>query len=79
MANNSNPKVMVSSFTTGNRATETTSFRTVGDALTEGGISTTECVLELTGSDGTAKTCNVNSVLADGDFLSIMKKSNKSG
>ena len=39
MANNStssNPKVMVSSFTTGNRATETTSFRTVGDALTSG-------------------------------------------
>ena len=51
----------------------------MGDALTEGGISTTECVLELTAADGTAKTCNVNSVLVDGDFLSIMKKSNKSG
>ena len=55
MANNSNPKEMVSSFTTANRATETTRFRTVGDALTEGGISTTECVLELTAADGTAK------------------------
>ena len=74
-----NPKVMVSSFTTGNRATESSSFRTVGEVLNDGGISTTECVLELTAANGTTKDCNVNTVLADGDYLCIMKKSNKSG
>ena len=30
-----NPKVIVSSFTTGNRATETTQFKSVGDVLND--------------------------------------------
>ena len=71
--------VTLSLYTEGNRPERTNKFASVGDVLKDSNISTTDCVLELLGTDGKPKDCSVNTVFVEGDYLNVMKKSNKSG
>ena len=53
--------------------------KTVSDVLSEQGIGTDSCVVELVSADGSDRPNATNTVLNAGDYLSITKRSNKSG
>ena len=53
--------------------------KTVSDVLSTQGIGTDTCVIELVSSDGSDRPNTTNTVLNAGDYLSITKRSNKSG
>lgn len=70
--------VNVSSWVRGNRLEEM-DVATVGDILQQQSISTNESNVEVFDSAGNSKSGRVNTPLADGDTVQIMKKSTKSG
>ena len=70
--------VNVSSWVRGNRLEEMEAA-TVGDILQRQSISTNESNVEVVDAAGNSKPSRVNTPLADGDTVQIMKKSTKSG
>ena len=70
--------VNVSSWVRGNRLEEM-DVATVGDILQQQSISTNESNVEVYDAAGNSKPGRVNTPLADGDTVQIMKKSTKSG
>jgi hypothetical protein len=70
--------INVSSYMNGNRMTETRAGN-VADILKEQNISTTDVQIEILDLQGNQKPGRANTVLADGDTVQIMRKSNKSG
>ena len=70
--------VNVSSWVRGNRLEEM-DVATVGDILQQQSISTNESNVEVFDAAGNSKSGRVNTPLADGDTVQIMKKNTKSG
>lgn len=70
--------VNVSSWVRGNRLEEM-DVATVGDILQQQSISTNESNIEVVDAAGNPKPNRVNTPLADGDTVQIMKKNTKSG
>jgi hypothetical protein len=70
--------VNVSSWVRGNRLEEM-NVATVGDILQQQSISTNESNVEVVDAAGNPKPSRVNTPLADGDTVQIMKKNTKSG
>ena len=70
--------VNVSSYMNGNRMQETRA-NNVADILKDQNISTTDVQIEILDLQGNQKPGRANTVLATGDTVQIMRKSNKSG
>tara|TARA_Y100000593_G_C4046334_1_gene207606 strand:- start:126 stop:392 length:267 start_codon:yes stop_codon:yes gene_type:complete len=78
MANN-NPSINLSSYKNGNTLTKTASYKTVGDILEAEGIALTEATIDIYDVAGQDKPGRPGTVLAEGDTVQIVRKSNKSG
>ena len=70
--------INVSSYMNGNRMQEMRA-NNVADILKTQNISTTDVQIEILDLQGNEKPGRANTVLADGDTVQIMRKSNKSG
>ena len=70
--------INVSSYMNGNRMQEMRA-NNVADILKDQNISTTDVQIEILDLQGNEKPGRANTVLADGDTVQIMRKSNKSG
>ena len=75
----SNPEINLSSYKNGNILTKTSSYANLGDILTAEGIAMTEASVDIYDANGTDKPARPGTVLAAGDTVSIVRKSNKSG
>ena len=71
-------RINVSSYMSGNRMQEMVATN-VADILKEQNISTTDVQIDILDLQGNQKPGRANTVLADGDTVQIMRKSNKSG
>tara|TARA_R100000808_G_C2096799_1_gene115247 strand:- start:419 stop:673 length:255 start_codon:yes stop_codon:yes gene_type:complete len=76
---NSNPEINLSSYKNGNILTKTSAFGTLGDVLTSEGIAMTEASIDIYDVNGQEKPGRPGTVLAQGDTVQIVRKSNKSG
>ena len=78
MATN-NPEINLSSYKNGNTLTKTSAYATVGDILEAEGIALTEASIDIYDVNGQDKPARPGTVLAQGDTVQIVRKSNKSG
>jgi|TARA_Y100001938_G_scaffold140243_1_gene208169 hypothetical protein len=76
---NSNPEINLSSYKNGNTLTKTSSYATVGDILEAESIALTEASIDIYDVNGQDKPARPGTVLAQGDTVQIVRKSNKSG
>ena len=76
---NSNPEINLSSYKNGNILTKSSDYATLGDVLTAEGIAMTEASIDIYDVNGQDKPARPGTVLAQGDTVQIVRKSNKSG
>ena len=76
---NANPEINLSSYKNGNILTKSSAHATVVDVLTSEGIAMTEASIDIYDVNGQDKPARPGTVLAQGDTVQIVRKSNKSG
>ena len=76
---NTNPEINLSSYKNGNILTKSSAHATLGDVLTSEGIAMTEASIDIYDVNGQDKPARTGTVLAQGDTVQIVRKSNKSG
>ena len=81
MASNNvnNPEINLCTYKNGNTLTKTSAYATLGDILASESIAMTEASIDIYDVNGQDKPARPGTVLAAGDTVQIVRKSNKSG